>query len=1017
MCPSSRLSRILLRACALVCALASVPALALDADKAFHHYVRDGWSIEQGLPQISALAIAQDREGYLWVGTQAGLARFDGHRFTPYTPRSTAGLPGGWIHRLLNDSRGRLWIATYKGLALRDEDGFRAIPAAGIETGLNVVALAESPVHGVLAAAGNVVYRVEGELLQPWQRLPAAARSLLAEGETLWVGSVGGVQRIGSDGAAVFLALPAAAAGATVAHLLRAQGTLWAGTSSGLFQLQGDAWVEVADETLRSVPIEGLLQDRDGNLWVAELTHLSRLRDGRLHERIADEAQPLAVRALFEDREGNLWIGSQWAGLIRLRDGWTYRYSIREGLHTPLLWTIADAGAGALWVGSDDGLSLFSGGRFRQLLEGRALPHPHAYTLLAEEGGVWIGTRRGVARYVDGRLHDTPLAAAVGDALVTGLLRDGQGDLWLGSSAGLFRLRGGQVTRFAEAQGLSDPRVRQLLLTTQGRLLLGSQSGLFLLDGERLRPWGIDAGLPAGTDITALHALPEGRLVLGSMSEEMYYFDGQRWHQLGEAQGMPVNAGFHLTDDGSTLWVAGIRGVHRVPLDDLAAFAAGQRPRVRGQMVLNERGDRRGGQKGYCCNGAGNAKGLLRDGLLWAPTRDGLVALQTAAAGQPPPVPTTLIERWRVGEEWRLVAGGDEIVLPSGVRDLGFEFTAISFQDPRSIGFRYRLRGYDADWREPDEAGQRIVAYTNLPSGPYTFEVQGAVADDAWSAPATLRFSIRPAFRETLGFPLLLGTLAALLGLLAWRWQQRRYAQRAAALERLVQQRTEDLAQANLRLQEASLTDPLTTLRNRRYLAQQIPKDLSFYGRELRRRSAEGQVIVFALLDIDHFKRINDEHGHAAGDRVLQQFAALLLAQVRSGDYVARWGGEEFVVVFRPTPQEHVPLLGDRLCRGCASHPFDLGNGRVLAVTCSVGLVEYPLFDDGENSLDWEQLMELADRALYRVKRAGRNGWGAYRPAAGLPMREVIDALKLEDETFRRHPGLRFIGSYGETAS
>ena len=702
MSPIASLRRFAVVACALACALASRPAHALDPAKAFHHYVREGWSIEQGLPQISALAIAQDRQGYLWVGTQAGLARFDGHRFTPYTPRSTEGLPGGWINRLLTDSRDRLWIATYKGLVLRDEAGFHPIPAAGVETGLNVIALAESPVHGVLAAAGNVVYRVEGALLQPWQRLPSAARSLLAEGETLWVGSVGGVQRVSSDGAATFLALPGDAADATVAHLLRAQGRLWAGTSGGLFQLQDDAWVAFSDETLRSVPIEGLLKDRDGNLWVAELTHLSRLRDGRLHERIVDEAQPLAVRALFEDREGNLWIGSQWAGLIRLRDGWTYRYSIREGLHTPLLWALADAGKGALWVGSDDGLSLFADGRFRQVIDGRALPHPHAYTLLAEPGGVWIGTRRGLARYRDGQLQATRLAEAVGDAQVTGLVRDGEERLWLGSSAGLFRLQGEVVTRFAETEGLTDTRVRQLLLSAPGRLLVASQSGLFQLDGERLRTFGIDAGLPAGMDITALHALPEGRLVLGSMSEEMYYFDGQRWHLLGEAQGMPGNAAFHLADDGSTLWVAGIRGVHRVPLDDLAAYAAGQRGRVRGQMVLNERGDRRGGQKGYCCNGAGNAKGLLRDGLLWAPTRDGLVALQTTSAGQAPPVPTTLIERWRVGGEWRFAAAGDETVLPPDVRDLGFEFTAISFQDPRSIGFRYRLRGYDADWREPD---------------------------------------------------------------------------------------------------------------------------------------------------------------------------------------------------------------------------------------------------------------------------------------------------------------------------
>jgi diguanylate cyclase (GGDEF)-like protein len=1005
-----------LRHCLLTlgCLLAAPPLAALDPDKAFDDFVRDSWSVEQGLPQISALAIAQDGDGYLWVGTQAGLARFDGNRFTTYRAPA-AGLPGNWVQRLLRDRAGRLWVGTYKGLALREGDAFRAIVDADGALGQNIVALAESPVHGMLAAAGGVVYRVDGQRLQRWRELPQPVHGLFAEGDTVWIGSVGAVLRVSGDGAARRLALPAAAATAAVAHLLRVGDTLWAGTSLGLLRLEGETWLPSAVEALRGVPIEGLLHDRDGTLWVAELSHLSRLRGDQLRERVVDAGQALVPRALFEDREGNLWLGSQWDGLIRLRDGWTHRYSRREGLHTPLLWSLADAGGGRLWVGSDDGLSLFNGSTFEHLLDGRALPHPHAYTLLPDGEALWIGTRAGLARYADGGLQPTPLAQAVGASQVTGLLRAPDGALWVGSSAGLYREQVGRVSRFAESEGLADPRVRQLRLGAAGEVLVASQSGLFRVEGERLRALGRDAGLPADLDITALHVLAEGRLVAGSMTESMYYFDGRRWHVLGEAQGMPVNAAFHIDDDGQTLWVAGIRGMHRVPLDDLAAFAAGQRPRVRGQMVLNERGDRRGGQKGYCCNGAGNAKGLLRDGLFWAPTRDGLVALQTAVAGVPAPLPNTLIERWRAGGEWRLPAEG-ETSLPPEARDLAFEFTAISFQDPRSIGFRYRLEGYDERWREPDELGQRVVSYTNLPAGHYRFEVQGAVAEDAWSAPAALRFQIRPTFRETAAFPLLLAGLAVLLSLAAWRWQQARYARRAAVLERLVQRRTEDLAQANLRLQEASLTDPLTTLRNRRYLAQQIPKDLAFYGRELRRPGAQGQVLVFALIDLDHFKRINDTHGHGAGDRVLQQFAALLQAQVRSGDYVARWGGEEFVVVFRPTPCDYVPLLAQRLCQACASHPFDIGGGRLLAVTCSVGLVEYPLFDDGTQGLEWEQLMELADRALYRVKRGGRNGWGAYRPLPGTPMATVIEALRGDDAGFAQQARLGFVGTYGDAA-
>ncbi len=987
---------------------------ALDPSKDFHHYVRDAWSIEQGLPQISALAIAQDRQGYLWVGTQAGLARFDGHRFVAYTAESTPELPGGYINDLLYDADGRLWIATYKGLAVRQDGRFASVPLLqdGVPQSMNIVALANSA-GNILVAAGDAVHSVEHDVLVPRYRLPGPAYSLMTHGDLLWVGSRGGVFRIGPGNAIEFLPLPEEAANAAVTHLIAAHGRVWAGSSEGLFHRDGDRWLRFADdESLGSTPIEALLEDRDGNLWVAEIAHLARLRDGRLRERIELPEAALGGRVLFEDREGNLWLGSQWHGLTRLRNGWTHRYSVREGLHTPLLWSLAEAGDGRLWVGSDDGLSVFDGARFRQVVAGGELPHPNAYTLLVEGETVWIGTRLGLAIYRDGRLLRPREYAPMNGAQINGILRDRRGDLWFGTTQGLFRQAGQQaLERFGEAEGLADPRVRYLLQTSNGRLLIGNNTGLFELVDDRFVQLGLDRGLPAGLDVVVVHELPPGRLVIGTLSEQMFYFDGERWSAIGVEQGMPANAAFFIGHDADYLWIGGIRGVQRVPLVDLIDFAAGQAPRVRGEMLLNERGDRRGGQKGYCCNGAGNAKGVLRSGQLWAPTRDGLVALTAHDVRFPNRPPTTLVERVRVGGRWSDVEQVQHARLPADARDLGFEFTAIHFEDPRSVGFRYRLLGYHEDWREPDEPSQRIVGYTNLPPGDYTFEVQGSSVADRWSEPAVVAFSIQPLFRETAGFQGLLALLAALLGLAGYRWQRRRYKRRAQALERLIDQRTEALAQANLRLQEASHTDPLTGLRNRRYLALQIPKDLAFYDRELRRGTTIGNVIVFAIVDIDHFKRINDVHGHAAGDRVLQQFAEVLQRLVRTGDYVARWGGEEFVLVFRPTPSDQVPLLGERIRASVERHAFDIGSAMPLSVTCSIGLVEYPLFCDAKDSLSWEQLIELADRALYHVKRNGRNGWGAYRPAPGVDVVRVLELLRSDEAEFEGSDDLVLIGS------
>ncbi|HEX5693759.1 MAG TPA: GGDEF domain-containing protein, partial [Arenimonas sp.] len=524
----------------------------------------------------------------------------------------------------------------------------------------------------------------------------------------------------------------------------------------------------------------------------------------------------------------------------------------------------------------------------------------------------------------------------------------------------------------------------------------GTQSGLYELQGDRLLPLGLDTGLRADLDVTAIHELPDGRLVIGALSEEIFLFQDGRWHAFDASQGMPVNSPFFITHgDQGYLWVAGIRGVHRVRLDDMTAVAAGQRENVRGEMLLNERGDRRGGQKGYCCNGAGNAKGFIENGELWLPTRDGVVAMSTDGIAKNDTAPRTVIERIQVGGQWRPADAGADWQLSPTQRDLAFEFTVLSLQDPKSVELRYRLIGYDADWRTLEDPTRRSVNYTNLPPGAYVFEAQGSNNADTWSqAPAQLGFRIQPHFHETPLFYWLLAGLGASLVYAGYRRQQGKHSRQREALEALVHQRTEALEVANHRLEEASQTDPLTGLRNRRYLANQIPADIAYYDRESVRRGAPDEVMVFALIDIDLFKGVNDDHGHQAGDRVLQQFAQVLAQLVRTGDYIARWGGEEFLVVFRPMPNRNLPILGERICAAVANHRFDIGTADPLHITCSVGFIECPLFRDARGGLGWEQMIELADRALYYVKAHGRNGWAAFRTREDTDLSHLQQALR-----------------------
>ena len=985
--------------------LACLPAFALDPGKAFHHYVRNVWSIQQGLPQITVQAIVQDHQGYIWVATQAGLARFDGARFTSFTPENEVALPGIWIRSLMVDSGGRVWIGTYKGVAVYENGRFRTIPMADSKQypALDIHAMIEDEGRIVAATTSGVFDLVDGKLVHR-AGSPSPATSLLKNADGLWIGTMGGAFRQQGNKAAL-LALPQNMEKGLVTRLAEAQGKIWAGTSLGLMVRSGDQWVAASDNpVLHNSPTTMLYQDRDRTLWVASNAGLARLRDGGLTE-VIPEKNPASIKgviAAFEDRERNLWFGSQWGGLARLWNGSTRRLSIAEGLSEPIVWSVARAPDGRTWVGTNDGLSVFDGEKYTHVLRGDQLPHPHAYNLLADADRIWVGTRRGLVLWRGGKIEAPAALAPMATAQINGIVRDKAGIMWFPTSDGLFRLDGEQLTRYGKEEGLGDIRIRQIRELKDGRMLVATQDGLYELKAGKFIRIGLDNGLPKGLDVTAVAELRNGALVIGTLNEGLYMFNGQKWTEFDRTSGLPANTAFFLTEDtAGYLWTAGIRGITRAPLAEMRLVESGKAKMVNAEMILNERGDRRSGEQGFCCNGAGNAKGFLDPaGVLWLPSRDGVVTLDTLGLAKNTTAPTAVIERVRVLDKWQDVRGNKNLKLPKDARDLAFEFTALSFQDPVSVVLRYRLQGYDKDWRELEAHVPRSVNYTNLPAGKYIFEIKASNNADVWNkAPARLEFSIAPNFYETGWFVGLLLALVAGVIYAGYRLQRRAHDKQRALLEQQVAERTQQLHVANLALELASQTDPLTGLHNRRYLSNQIPADLAFYERENRRTGSSDNTLLFALVDIDHFKRINDTYGHKAGDRVLQQVSEVLRRQVRVGDYLVRWGGEEFLLVCRPSTHQFVPVLGERIRRAMADHCFDLGDGVHVSLTCSIGLAESGLYLNGLQSVGWEQLVELADAALYWVKENGRNGWSALRPNPNVNFAELVEKLHLGAQT------------------
>ncbi|HEV2112452.1 MAG TPA: diguanylate cyclase [Gammaproteobacteria bacterium] len=985
-------SRLWLCALAALC-LAAPAARALEPGKAFHDYASDSWSLEQGLPQITVYSITQDARGYMWFGTQGGLARFDGIDFKPY-------LPDRWVTALINGPDGSLWIGTNKGVFWYQPDEVHALGAATGNRDINkdagVRALAFSG-ERLYAATDLGLLRVDRDGLHRDTALPSTSVfSLLEWHGALWVGGIGKLYRI-VNGEAQTIPAPDGA-GTLVTGLTVHDDALWAGTSRGLFHYTGSGWQRAAgDPPELRLATNTFDVDSDGNFWVATNAGLARLEGDALQQFQSGRDYPAVAQleSLFEDRERDLWLGSHSHGVTRLWNGYTQRYTTSEGLGEPLTWSVTPAHDGGTWVGTANGVYRLQSGRFKLAIPGEQLPAPNAYTLMDDGTRLWIGTSGGVVQYQDGRVLHPSEFAALATTTVHGILYDRMGSLWLATMDGVYRYKSGSLTRYGMDAGLHDVRTRVIHETHDGRILAGTLTGLYQFDGNRFQPLGTEVGLQDAF-VTSIADLGNGAFLVGTHdADQLYLYDGAHWRSVHASQDLPSNIATFMSPDaaGEWLWVVGLRGIYRVRIAEFMAAADGKLQELHPQRIVSEQGQWSGSEKGYCCNGAGNARGYFDGTRLWIPTRDGVVSVDTRRVHQNDVVPQVVAEALEYGGVWHENVG-EHMHMPSRARDLAFRFSVLSFQNPRSVQLRYRLTGYDADWQTLDDVMRRVVNYTNLSPGDYTFEVQGSNNAGVWAtAPAVLQVRITPFFYETWWFRILAALALVLLVFLGYRLQVRSLKRQREYLERVVAERTEALRVLNHQLEDASQTDPLTGLKNRRYLGQQLPADLAHFRRERDRPENSEQVIAFAIADLDHFKQINDRYGHFAGDALLRQVAERLVASVRAGHYVVRWGGEEFLIVFRSMPRDETARVVDRVQKAVTETPFRLPGGEQIALSLSLGYTEYPFLANAPDRVDWELLVNLADHALYAAKAAGRDRWYGLRAGPKFDARSIRDDL------------------------
>jgi diguanylate cyclase (GGDEF)-like protein len=974
---------------ALAALLSADVAPALAPGKAITQYRRDVWQPKDGLPQSSVDAMIQTRDGYLWLGTQEGLARFDGVRFVVFDKQTVPAIRHNRVLSLLEDRTGVLWIGTEGGGITRLEHGvFSAM--GGLPDGIATV-LEEDADGAVWIGTRRGLVRAVGGAVRVFTTadgLPAdAIRSLhRARDGTLWIGTVSAGLAKYRDGVitSVIAAGTGGLPGNSVDSLLDAgERGLWVGTSRGLVLLREGRVVPPSEWNAggggRPVsPVRSLCLDRDGNLWIGTNGEgLLRLAagSGRIDRYGTREGLPDdLVGSLLEDHEGNVWAGTQDGGLARFAEGAFTPLSVAEGLSHDVVWAIAQDRGGAIWLGTKEGgvNRLSPDGSLTRFGTKDGLSDSGVQAISEDsDGALWFGTRRGgLNRFFRGRFQAFRSDDGLASESASAVFRDRSGTLWIGTrGGGLHRMTAsGRIERVTGA-GAPPPgsTIHAIFETRAGDLYVGtSGEGLFrrLPDGG-FRAFTEKDGLSIGIVNTLLED-DRGTLWIGTYGGGLNRFRDGKFAAITTKDGLFDDAVFGLLEDAAgDFWVSCNRGVYRVARRDLDARADGGKSPV----VCTPFGTA-DGLKSLECNGANQPPALrARDGRLWFPTVRGAVFVDPAHLPHNSQAPPVVVERLLVNGEPRDARGGGEprdprgdVVLSPGAERFEIAYTAPSFTAPERVRFRARLEGYEDDW--VDMGSRREAHYTHLPPGSYTFRVRAANDAGVWNEKgAAVSFRLKPSFRQTPWFWVLglVGLGAVVAGGVRLRLHSARL--REKALVAVVAERTSQLEAANRELKRLSTIDPLTGIGNRR----SFDEFLKLFWTQARRSRAS---ISILMLDVDDFKKYNDAFGHLKGDDVLKRVADAIMGAVsRTGDIVARFGGEEFAVLLLETPLAGAVVVAERMRARVEALGIPTSSGPSEWVTVSVGAAAaVPERDVGP-----ETLLAEADERLYAAKAAGKN--------------------------------------------
>ena len=1024
-----------LRRLALLLAL-FIAGEALAAERWDALYMPDFQVVErEGRPLDGPIrAFTQDRQGFIWITGDTSLWRWDGYElqeihFDGIAADSSA-LPDITVAKA--DPDGMVWVATSSGL-------FRLTGGT-----LNLQRVALGALDSV--SLEQIAFDYSG----------GQKRLYLASDDTLYEWTAGREPTL----------LPGHGRNRIHSLLVDDKAKLWVGTSEGLwFHAPGQRGLQVLS-ALKDVRISALYQGTGQRLWIGTAKEgVFELAGGQSLRRLALPAygpiQPW-VYSINEPRPGELWFATYGNGILIYQSQTKTFKLVNKGrmLQSRLLdndiWSLFLDRSGTQWVGTRTGANYLSvrQNAFRHLpagMSGKWLSDEVVFSMAALlDGSVAVGTGNNgidVLHPLNGVMKHLPHGTQLGsvtmpegaiESLYT--LPDGRlmvgsnwktltvepgveralplrvegrpadafssdfawfdGSLWLAGTDGLWRVDDNKATNML----LGSPGEQRIncLLVDGDSLWIGTWKGLKRLDlqaGRTPLVSNVNNSQLNQKYINVMHKDRQGRLWVGTYNGGLFHTRSRqdmRWLQMNEQDGLPGNkvTGI-LPDADGNLWIGTDRGLGRIDAVTLAIDII--RPEAGAAAAPYETAVRNA--DGDLLFGGNNGITVVTPGRWKKPPADALLVFTDIRDGKDRPLQ---IKPARQTSKLTLS-------VPADIDSVEIKFAALDFINAPYLHYRYRLHGGDMAWR-PVATEFRTIFLANLPPDDYQLQIAYSLDGRQWSEQLLqLRISVLPEWHEQTAVRILLGMLALAAMWFLLRWWSFRSRRRQLALEANVRDRTVELQAANALLQkqaetirEASLTDPLTGLHNRRFFTQRIESESQLAVRRYKGGSAipvEQADLLFFLIDIDNFKRINDTQGHAAGDAVLVEMRQRLQSVFRGSDFLIRWGGEEFLAVARGASRAKAAELAERIRIAVNGTAIYCDKTEPVSVTCSIGFAPYPFLCGHPQAVGWKEVLALADAALYAAKNSGRNSWVGFTGNDQAELGSMLAVLRAAPET------------------